>query len=47
MSEHIYHNSSLYPVEGCKECDKEIGRPILLGFGDGLSNRVMPRKRTQ
>ena len=44
MNEHSQHNSNKYPVEGCLECDKEIKRPILLRYGLGSSNTVIPAK---
>lgn len=47
MTEHITHDSSKYPVEGCKKCDKEIGRPILRGFGLGKSSVVIQPKKDE
>lgn len=42
MTPHSEHNSSILPVEGCPECDKEIGRPIQRRFGLGSSSSVIP-----
>lgn len=40
--DHVDHDSSLLPVEGCPDCDKEIGRPVPRGFGGGTSSTVIP-----
>ena len=36
-----YHKLSNTPIEGCLECDIEIGRPLKLSFGLGKSNIVI------
>ena len=41
--DHTKHNSSVRPVRGCPECDREIGRPIVRRFGDGWSSSVVPQ----
>lgn len=45
-NDHTTHDPAKYPVEGCPDCDKFIGRPILKGFGEGKSNTVIERKET-
>ena len=47
ITTHSKHDSSKYPVEGCIECDREIGRPIILKHGLGNSNIVIPRTRVE
>lgn len=42
MTDHSEHNSSILPVEGCPDCDREIGRPIIRRFGLGNSSSVIP-----
>ena len=42
MTPHTEHNSSIRPVEGCKECDKEVNRPIQRRHGEGSSGTVVP-----
>jgi hypothetical protein len=44
MTPHDQHDASRAPVPGCAQCDHEIGRPILLGFGNGHSSAVIPRR---
>lgn len=44
MTPHSEHDPKVKPVEGCEECDKEIGRPIPLCYGAGRSSVVVPRK---
>lgn len=40
---HEEHDSSKHPIMGCEECDREIGRPIVRGFGKGKSTATIPR----
>lgn len=42
ITNHNEHNSQILPVEGCSECDKEIGRPIPKCYGLGKSSSVIP-----
>lgn len=41
ITPHSEHNSSVLPVEGCEECDREIGRPIPKCYGEGKSTSVI------
>ena len=45
MYDHPNHQPSEAPVEGCADCDREIGRPIRRCFGDGSSSAVLPQPR--
>jgi len=42
MTDHSEHNSSILPIEGCLECDREIKRPIIRCHGLGKSTSVIP-----
>jgi len=47
MIDHSKHNSSLLPVLGCPDCDREIGRPIKRCFGKGSSTSVIPTQKVE
>ena len=40
-----YHEPSNKPVLNCPLCDAEVDRPVVRGFGKGISTSVVPRKQ--
>lgn len=42
MYDHPNHQPSATPIEGCFDCDREVGRPIKRCFGKGSSSSVVP-----